>query len=67
MLTYIGMQCMGKPSFDAVHETDDDPDFYKEALVICHAIASAETLRQCLDLISSFIRRQILNENIKML
>ena len=28
MLTYIGMQCMGKPSFDAVHEMDDDPDFY---------------------------------------
>lgn len=23
MLTYIGMQCMGKPSFDGVHEMDD--------------------------------------------
>ncbi|RAZ95094.1 IS1380 family transposase, partial [Klebsiella oxytoca] len=32
LLTYIGMQCMGKPSFDAVHEMDDDPDFYKAAL-----------------------------------
>ncbi len=35
MLTYTGMLCMGKPSFDAVHEMDDDPDFYKAALVIC--------------------------------
>ncbi len=35
MLTYIVMLCMVKPSFDAVHEMDDDPDFYKAALVIC--------------------------------
>ena len=67
MLTYIGMQCMGKPSFDAVHEMDDDPDFYKAALGICYAIPSAETLRQRFDLIGSSIRRQILDENIKML
>lgn len=67
MLTYIGMQCMGKPSFDAVHEMDDDPDFYKAALGICCAIPSAETLRQRFDLIGSSIRRQILDENIKML
>lgn len=44
MLTYIGMQCMGKPSFDSVHEMDDDPDFYRDALGICYAIPSAETL-----------------------
>jgi len=25
MLAYIGMQCMGKPSSDAVHEMDDAP------------------------------------------
>ena len=67
MLTYIGMQCMGKPSFDDVHEMDDDPDFYKAALGICYAIPSAETLRQRLDLIGSSIRRQILDENINML
>ena len=67
MLTYIGMQCMGKPSFDAVHEMDDDPDFYKAVLGICYAIPSAETLRQRFDLIGSSIRRQILDENIKML
>ncbi len=58
---------MGKPSFDAVHEMDDDPDFYKDALGICYAIPSAETLRQRLDLIGGSIRRQILNENIHML
>lgn len=67
MLTYIGMQCMGKPSFDAVHEMDADPDFYKDALGICYAIPSAETLRQRLDLIGGSIRRQILDENIHML
>lgn len=67
MLTYIGMQCMGKPSFDAVHEMDDDPDFYKDALGISYAIPSAETLRQRLDFIGGSIRRQILDENIHML
>lgn len=56
LLTYIGMQCMGKPSFDAVHEMDDDPDFYKAALGIYYGIPSAETLRQRLDLIGSSIR-----------
>ncbi len=34
---------------------------------ICYAIPSAETLRQRFDLIGSSIRRQILDENIKML
>lgn len=67
LLTYIGMQCMGKPSFDAVHEMDDGPDFYKDALGICYAIPSAETPRQRFDLIGSSSRRQILDKNIKML
>lgn len=67
MLTYIGMQCMGKPSFEAVHEMDDHPDFYKDALGICYAIPSSEPLRQRFDLIGSSIRRQVLDENIHML
>lgn len=67
LLTYIGMQCMGKPSFDAVHEMDDDPDFYKAAPGICYGIPSAETLRQRLDLIGSSIRGRILDENVRML
>ena len=32
VLTYLGMPCMGKPYFEAVHEMDDDKDFYKTAL-----------------------------------
>ena len=32
VLTYLGMLCMGKPYFEAVHEMDDDRDFYKTAL-----------------------------------
>ena len=31
-LTYLGKLCMGKPYFEAVHEMDDDKDFYKTAL-----------------------------------
>ena len=31
VLTYLGMLCMGKPYFEAVHEMDDDKDFYKTA------------------------------------
>ena len=57
------MQCMGKPSFDSVHEMDGDLDFYKDALGICYAIPSAETLQQRLDLIGGSIRRRILDEN----
>ena len=32
VLTYLEMLCMGKPYFEAVHEMDDDKDFYKTAL-----------------------------------
>ena len=32
VLTYLGMLCMGKPYFEAVHEMDYDKDFYKTAL-----------------------------------
>ena len=67
MLTYIGMQCMGKPGFDSIHEMDDDPDFYKDALGICYAIPSAETIRQRFDMVGSSLHRQILDENVKML
>ena len=46
LLSYIGMLCMGKPQFQAVHEMDDDRDFYKSALGIAYNIPSEETLRQ---------------------
>ena len=32
VLTFLGKLCMGKPYFEAVHEMDDDKDFYKTAL-----------------------------------
>jgi hypothetical protein len=31
VLTYLGMLCMGKPDFEAVHEMDDDKEFYRFA------------------------------------
>lgn len=67
LLTYTGMQCMGKPQFEAVHEMDDDPEFYKAALGITYKIPSEETLRQRMDDIGSSIRQQILQENVEML
>ena len=43
------MLCMGKPYFEAVHEMDNDNDFYKAALGITRAIPSEEFLRQRMD------------------
>ena len=67
LLTYIGMLCMGKPYFEAVHEMDDDKDFYKAALGITRAIPSEETLRQRMDDIGDSLRASILQENISLL
>ena len=67
LLTYIGMLCMGKPQYEAVHEMDDDPSFYKRALGVAYKIPSEETLRQRLDDIGSSIRSKILAENVEML
>lgn len=67
LLTYIGLLTMGKPAYEAVHEFDDDKDFYKHALGIARSIPSEETLRQRMDDIGSSLRTQILAENIQML
>ena len=67
LLTYIGMLCMGKPYFEAVHEMDDDKDFYKAALGITRAIPSEETLRQRMDDIGDSLRDSILLENVSLL
>lgn len=67
LLTYIGMLCMGKPQYGAVHEMDDDPEFYKYALGITRSIPSEETLRQRMDDIGNSMRDQILAENVTML
>ena len=49
ILTYIGMLCMGKSYYEAVHKMDDDKAFYKTALGITRSIPSEETLRQRMD------------------
>ena len=67
VLTYLGMLCMGKPYFEAVHEMDDDKDFYKAALGITRSIPSEETLRQRMDDIGDSLRRTILEQNVEML
>lgn len=67
LLSYIGMLCMGKPQFQAVHEMDDDRDFYKSALGIAYNIPSEETLRQRMDDIGSSQREHILAENVELL
>ena len=67
VLTYLGMLCMGKPSFEAVHEMDDDKDFYKAALGITRSIPSEETLRQRMDDIGDSLRHTILEQNVEVL
>lgn len=67
LLTYIGMLCMGKPYFEAVHEMDDDKEFYQTALGITRSIPSEETLRQRMDDIGDSLRNTILEENVNML
>lgn len=67
VLTYLGMLCMGKPYFEAVHEMDDDKKFYQAALGITRAIPSEETLRQRMDDIGDSLRTVILEENIHLL
>ena len=67
ILTYPGMLCMGKPCFEAVHEMDDDKEFYKAALGITRSIPSEETLRQRMDDIGDSLRHTILEQNVEVL
>ena len=66
LLSYIGLLCQGKTSYDAIHEMSDDPEYYKLALGITRAIPSAETLRQRMDDIGASLREEILNANVAM-
>ena len=66
LLSYIGLLCQGKTSYDAIHEMSDDPEYFKLALGITRAIPSAETLRQRMDDIGSSLREEILNANVSM-
>ena len=67
LLTYLGMLCMGKPYYEAVHEMDDDKAFYKAALGITRSIPSEETLRQRMDDIGDSLRQELLKENVAVL
>lgn len=67
ILTYLGMLCMGKPYFEAVHEMDDDKAFYQAALGITRSIPSEETLRQRMDAIGDTLRKTILDSNVELL
>ena len=67
LLTYLGMLCMGKPYYEAVHEMDDDRAFYKAALGITRSIPSEETLRQRMDDIGDSLRQKLLKENVTVL
>ena len=66
LLSYIGLLCQGKTSYDAINEMSDDPEYYKLALGITRAIPSAETLRQRMDEIGSSLREEILSANVAM-
>ena len=67
LLTYLGMLCMGKPYYEAVHEMDDDKAFYKAALGISRSIPSEETLRKRMDDIGDSLRQNLLVENVTVL
>ena len=66
LLTYIGLLCQGKTSFDSVREFHADPDFFKAALGISYGIPSSETLRQRMDSIGRTLRNDILKANVTM-
>ena len=66
LLTYIGLLCQGKTSFDSVREFHADADYFKAALGIAYAIPSAETLSQRMDTIGSSLRKDILQANVTM-
>lgn len=64
--SYIGCLCMGKPEFEAIRETGDDPEFFRQAMGI-KRIPSAESLRQRMDEIGCSMRGTILWENTNLL
>lgn len=67
ILIYIGMLCMGKTYYEAVHEMDDDKEFYQATLGITRSIPSEETLCQHMDDTGDSLRQTILKENVELL
>ena len=66
LLTYTGLLTLGKTSYDSVHEFDDDPDYFQNALGIAREIPSAETIRQRMDDIGDSLRSNLLDANVDM-
>ncbi len=66
LLTYTGLLTLGKTSYDSVHEFNDDPDYYQNALGIAREIPSAETIRQRMDDIGDSLRSNLLDANVDM-
>ena len=66
LLTYISLLILGKTSYDSVHEFDDDPDYFQNALGIAREIPSAETIRQRMDDIGDSLRPNLLDANVDM-
>ena len=64
LLTHLGLLCQGKPAYNNVRETLDDPDFYESALGITQSIPSSEPLRQRMNDIGSSIRLRVLEANM---
>ena len=64
--TFIALSCMGKPDFAAVHEMDDDPEFYQLSLGL-ERIPSEEALRQRMDKTGRGKRKLLLSENARLL
>jgi len=64
--SYIGCLCMGKPDFEAIRETDDDPEFFCQAMGI-ERIPSPEILRQRMDGTGRSMRSTLLWENTHLL
>lgn len=64
--SFIALGCIGKPDFTAIHEMDDDPEFYRASLGI-DRIPSEETLRQRMDETGSSKRQLLIRENAKLL
>lgn len=66
LLTYIGLLALGKTSYDSVHEFDDDPDYFQNALGIARENPSAETVRQRMDDIGDSLRSNLLDANVDL-
>ena len=66
MSVYIGLCCMGKPDFEAVHEMDGDPEFYELCLGV-ERLPSEVALRQRMDKTGESRREAILKANAETL